>query len=684
MRLVVGEKLGPYEIVAPIGAGGMGEVWKARDTRLDRIVAVKQINESHRPRFEREARAIAALNHPNICQIFDVGPDYLVLEFVEGTPLIGPLRIEQALPLAQQIASALDAAHKRGILHRDLKPANVLVTETGAKLLDFGLAKLTENSDVDATKTVAGTVMGTAAYMSPEQAQGRATDARSDIFSFGAVLYERLSGRRAFNGSSMLDILNAVVRSEPAPVDSPLAAVVKRCLAKDASQRFQSAAELKAALSQLPAGPNSVASQPAPVRGDEGFWVAVLPFKAACVSTEVAALADGLFDEIVAGLSRFSHLRVIARTSTLRYANQAVDLRAAGRELGARYIMDGSLRQASARLRVTVQLSETATGVELWAETYERSFKPEATFEIQDDLKQRIVSTCADPYGVLSRVISEAVRDRDLNVLTPYEGLMRGFGYHQRLTPEEHREVRHILESAVAREPGNASCWAMLSIVYAHEYGHGFNTRPDAVARALTAARRAVDLAPANHLAHQALSTALLFRGEIAACLHEADRAIELNPLDGGSNAAMGANMAFAGDWDRGCALIERSMDLNPHHPVWYRGMLSFREYWKGNYRAAVEEAIKTNAPGLFWLQIVLAAAYGQLGEKETAASAVRALNAQVPNFSLNARDILGTWCRPDIVDQLIEGLQMAGMQIGDSVAARCDEESRAKGSPRA
>src|SRR6185369_3889479 len=221
MRLVAGDKLGPYEIVAPIGAGGMGEVWKARDTRLDRIVAIKQIDQSHRARFEREARAIAALNHPNICQIFDVGPDYLVLEFVEGTPLIGPLCIQQALPLAQQIASALDAAHKRGILHRDLKPDNVLVTETGAKLLDFGLAKLTDGSDVDATKTVAGTVMGTAAYMSPEQAQGRATDARSDIFSFGAVLYEMLSGRRAFNGSSMLDILNAVVRSEPAPLDSP-------------------------------------------------------------------------------------------------------------------------------------------------------------------------------------------------------------------------------------------------------------------------------------------------------------------------------------------------------------------------------------------------------------------------------------------------------------------------------
>jgi TolB-like protein len=573
--------------------------------------------------------------------------------------------------LAQQIASALDAAHTRGILHRDLKPANVLVTRTGAgstsspqaKLLDFGLAKLTDPSALDATNTVVGTVMGTAAYMSPEQAQGQTLDARSDLFSFGAVLYEMLSGRCAFSGNSMLDILNAVVRRDPAPLDSPLAAVVQRCLAKDASQRFQSAAELKAALSQLPARATSATSQPAPAFADEGFWVAVLPFKAAGASAEAAALGDGLFDEIVAGLSRFSHLRVIARSSTLQYANRPVDVRAAGRELGARYILDGTLRQAGARLRVTVQLSEAATGAALWAETYERSFTPEATFEIQDDLTQRIVSTCADPYGVLSRVISEAVRDRDPKLLTPYEGLMRGFGYHQRLTPDEHLEVRQILEHAVALEPGNASCWAMLSIVYAHEYGHGFNTRPDSVARALTAARRAVDLAPANHLAHQALSTALLFRRDVAACLHEADRAIALNPLDGGSNAAMGANIAFAGEWDRGCALIERSMDLNPQHPVWYRGMLSFREYWKGNYRAAIDEAIKTNAPGLFWLQIVLAAAHGQLGEKQAAATAVQALTAQMPSFSANARDILGTWFLPDFVDQLIKGLQKAGLE---------------------
>jgi predicted Zn-dependent protease len=184
--------------------------------------------------------------------------------------------------------------------------------------------------------------------------------------------------------------------------------------------------------------------------------------------------------------------------------------------------------------------------------------------------------------------------------------------------------------------------------------------------RAHAAARRALDIAPGNYLAHQAMSTVLLFRKEIAAAVHEADRAIALNPLDGGSNAAMGANIAFAGDWVRGCALIERSMELNPQHPVWYRGMLSYKEYWLGNYRAAVDEAHKTNAPYLFWLQIVLAAAYGQLGEQQAASTALRALNAQVPEFSANARAILAMWLQPDFVEHAIQGLRKAGMPIDE------------------
>src|SRR3984957_10617920 len=251
MSLQSGDKLGPYEILAPIGAGGMGEVYKARDTRLDRIVAIKQLKGLHSARFHQERRALAALNHPHICTLHDVGPDYLVMEYIEGTPLGGPLPLPEALRFAEQIAAALAVAHGKGILHRDLKPANILVTVSGVKLLDFGLAKLMTDSDSEATKTIEGAVMGTAAYMSPEQAQGKSLDERSDIFSFGTVLYEMLSGTRAFGGGSMLDILNSVVRDDPAPLQSPASGIVKRCLAKQPAQRFQSIAEVKAALESI-------------------------------------------------------------------------------------------------------------------------------------------------------------------------------------------------------------------------------------------------------------------------------------------------------------------------------------------------------------------------------------------------------------------------------------------------
>jgi eukaryotic-like serine/threonine-protein kinase len=198
---MIGKTLGPYEIVAQLGAGGMGEVWKARDARLGRTVAIKILNKEHMQRFEQEARAIAALNHPHICTLHDIGPDYLVMEYVDGAAIKGPLPVEQAVRMAIQIAGALAEAHKRGILHRDLKPGNIMVMESGAtKLLDFGLAKLAAGTDSETASTIEGTVMGTPAYMSPEQAQGKPADARSDIFSFGAVLYEIISGNRPFEG----------------------------------------------------------------------------------------------------------------------------------------------------------------------------------------------------------------------------------------------------------------------------------------------------------------------------------------------------------------------------------------------------------------------------------------------------------------------------------------------------
>ncbi len=285
MALTTGTKLGPYEVLSPLGAGGMGEVYKARDSRLDRIVAIKVLlgqtadNGELRQRFEREARAVSSLNHPNICTLYDVGAengiDYLVMEYLEGTTLSarltrGPLATDELLRIAVQIADALDKAHRQGLIHRDLKPANVMLTKSGAKLLDFGLAKLTQTSgavqgQADMTRTSGmtgkGTILGTLQYMSPEQLEGNEADARSDIFAFGAMLYEMTTGKRAFEGKSQASLIAAILEREPTPISdiqpmSPPAVerIVKTCLSKDPDERFQSAHDLKLQLKWLSDG----------------------------------------------------------------------------------------------------------------------------------------------------------------------------------------------------------------------------------------------------------------------------------------------------------------------------------------------------------------------------------------------------------------------------------------------
>src|ERR1700677_3528951 len=254
MPLSAGDKLGPYEILALTGTGGMGDVYKARDTRLERFVALKQLKSNQNQRFRKEALAIAALNHPNICQVYDVGENYLIMEFVEGKPLYGPLPEQDAIKLAAQIILALEEAHARGILHRDLKPGNILLTENGSvKLIDFGLAKSFNVDPSDATMSSESNVVGTVAFMAPEQAQGHQVDARSDIFSFGAVLYEILSGKRAFQGDSTAAVFTALLRDDPAPlpVSPRMQQIVNRCLAKKPDDRFRSLVELKAEFEEL-------------------------------------------------------------------------------------------------------------------------------------------------------------------------------------------------------------------------------------------------------------------------------------------------------------------------------------------------------------------------------------------------------------------------------------------------
>src|SRR6266851_2968063 len=453
MPLSAGDKLGPYQILAPIGAGGMGEVYRAKDPRLNRDVAIKVSASQFSERFEREAKAIAALNHPNICQIYDIGPNYLVMEFIEGTPLHGPLPHNQALRYALQICDALDAAHKKSITHRDLKPANILVTASGVKLLDFGLAKVgTANAGPgsdDATQSIdlteVGTDLGTVSYMSPEQAKGEPADARSDIFSFGVVLYETLFGRRAFSGSSSIETMAAIVRDEPEPLDAPssLCAIVARCLRKLPTNRFQSMSEVRAALEQASA--TVTAKSPS---------IAVLPFANMSADKENEYFSDGLAEEILNLLAKIPGLKVIARTSSFAFRGKEQDITQIAEALRVLTILEGSVRRAGNRIRVTAQLINAADGTHLWSERYDRDMAD--VFAIQDEIAQAISEALKVRLAPRAQIVN----------LEAYQNYLKGQYYRVRLTAESLAKSKEYFEQALAIDPNYASAYSGLATYY--------------------------------------------------------------------------------------------------------------------------------------------------------------------------------------------------------------------------
>ena len=428
MTLPSGTRLGPYEVLSPLGAGGMGEVYRARDARLGREVAIKVLTErlvgdrEHAARFEREARAVAAVSHPNILAIHDFGEQdglfYAVTELLEGETLRQRIVRERlawrrAVEIATAVAEGLAAAHGRGMVHRDIKPENIFVTSDGlVKILDFGLARppVVTPEDQTATptesvQTAAGSVLGTVGYMSPEQVSGELADARGDIFSLGCVLYEMLMGRRAFIGSSPGQTMAAILRDQPPEIAASgvqmpegLDRIVTRCLEKTPSERFQSARDLAFALRGLDragaqSGPvGGVASGAARALAESAeASVAVLPFRNMSADPEAEYFSDGVTEEIISVLSQMANLRVAARTSCFAFKGKDTDVRHIGRELGVRTVLEGSVRQAGRRLRVTAQLIDVDTGYHLWSQRYDREM--EDVFAVQDEIARAIADT---------------------------------------------------------------------------------------------------------------------------------------------------------------------------------------------------------------------------------------------------------------------------------------------------
>jgi TolB-like protein/Flp pilus assembly protein TadD len=681
----------------------MGEVYRATDTKLGRDVALKVLpaemaqDAERLARFRREAKVLAQLDHPNIVTIYSVeesdGVHFLTMQLVEGLPLDrvicqSGLPVEQIIEIAEALAEALAAAHEKGIVHRDLKPANVMVTNQGrVKVLDFGLAKDVRGSNLgDATltsdsRTQVGVVMGTPAYMSPEQTSGRPLDHRTDIFSLGVLLHEMATGRRPFEGNSSAELASAILRDSPPSVTairpdlpSDLARIIRRCLEKDPRHRVQTARDVSNEFRDLVrsathATPISrsparvpVAADSGTARADEGFWVAVLPFKCVGGNADLAALAEGFTDDIITNMSKFSYLRVIARGSTAQYAQRSGDVRTAAKELGARYVMEASIRQAGAKVRIAVQLVDASAGASLWAETYDRAFTPEATLELLDDVVPRIVATVGDAQGILAHSMTESLRNRDPGSLTPYEALLRSFGFHQHVSAEEHLAGVTALENAVKKAPDHADCWAMLSWLYRAERTHGYYPRPDSMRRSLEAARRAVNLAPSSQLAHAALASAHFFRGELGEFRAAAERALALNRMQGYTTAFLGLHFAYSGDWKRGCALAEQATQLNPNHPGWFWLPLVINAYRRHDGELALQYALKINMPTLWTAQVALAVVNSQLGKMDQARSALRDLLACRPGFAARAGEDLSIWWQPDLVGEMLGDLRKAGL----------------------
>ena len=458
----------------------MGEVWKAHDSRLDRSVAIKRLTVERTQRFAQEARAIASLNHRNICQIHDVGPDYLVLEYIEGSPLQCPYSATETVRLAEQIASALEAAHAKGLVHRDLKPANILVTpESTIKLLDFGLATPIENVDGDLTRTVTSTIAGTAAYMSPEQAQGKRVDTRSDLFSFGAVLYEMLSGARAFEGASIADTLSAVLRDEPRRLTAPdgLSAIVVRCLRKSPADRFANTGELRTALQHAlttdrPAVPSIV----------------VLPFANISRDPEDEYFGDGLAEEIINALAQIPALKVIARTSAFAFKGQNTDIRRIAEALGVTTVLEGSVRRSGNRLRVTAQLIGAVDGTHIWSQRYDRELAD--VFDVQDDIAQAIANALKVKLALRSPGHTPD--------LAAYEELLRGRYHLFKFSPESWQRAKACLERASELDPRYAQPCATLGVGYLLSEANGLEQLRVAAPRIRALAERALMLEPSE------------------------------------------------------------------------------------------------------------------------------------------------------------------------------------------
>jgi eukaryotic-like serine/threonine-protein kinase len=641
MSLLPGARVGPYEIVAPIGAGGMGEVYKARDLQLGRTIAVKvlpssAVSTSSAHRLKQEARAASALSHPNVCHVYALGvtpegQSFIAMEYVQGETLRsrladGRLTIQESLDIGIQIAAALSAAHAVGVVHRDVKPENVMVTPDGlVKVLDFGLAKMKAPSaeNAGATRTIAktdvGSVLGTVAYMSPEQALGKELDARTDVFSFGVVLYEMVTGVRPFAGVTSAAIFDAVLHRTPVtPVrlnaDAPLELerIISKALEKDRDLRYQHASDLCADLKRLKRESSAVrpvaetairegagAAAPAPIASRArvfspaigrwkwpallapllvaativgGIWwsghrpgapsapasIAVLPFVNMSSDKEQEYFSDGLAEEMLNSLAKIPGLRVAGRTSAFQFKGKNEDLRVIGQKLNVATVLEGSVRKEGHRVRITTQLIKVDDGFHLWSESYDRELND--IFAVQEEIARAVAGSLK--VALFGEKTTPSHRGTSADA---YNAYLQGRYFLERRSKENMEKALGYFEQAIKLDPGYAPAWVGLAMTSNRQASFGYAPFVEVFRRGRAAAEQALALDPSLAGAYAEIGMVQM--------AHDWDwlgadgsfkRALTLEP--GNATVVLrAADLALAlGRLDEALALNRRSVELDP------------------------------------------------------------------------------------------------------------------------
>ena len=694
MPLTPTTRLGSYEIIAPLGAGGMGEVYRARDTRLKRDIAIKVLPQDvasspeRLARLEREATTVAGLNHPNIVVLHSFeefeGTRFLTMELVDGRSLDqsvtpGGLPTARVIELGIAMADALAAAHEKGVVHRDLKPANVMLTKDGrVKVLDFGLAKLaTSSSNGELTDAVTmatplsdeGHVVGTIPYMAPEQVRGDTVDPRTDVFALGILLYELASGKRPFTGETQVDISHAILREAPKPLRAlypelppDLDRIVSRCLEKNPRERFQTALdvsnELRGLRKELERGESGMTAKPAP---EKVASIAVMPFANRSASAEDEYFSDGLADELLNVLSKIKGLRVTARSSAFTFKGKQAAAAEIGRSLNVSTLLEGSVRKAGNRIRVSVQLVSVADSSHLWSESYDRTL--EDIFAVQDDIAHSVVKELrttllgeapdSDASGAAKAEVARAVKGRGTD---PEAHRLYLMARHlaERFNREDTAKAIGYLNQALAQDSEFALAWVELSNAYAREADGGWTPVAEAYGRALEAAvrslvlepdlaeghaamgwiqmvhdwdwhgaeaslARALELAPRNATVLRRAGALAVNRGRLEEGMGFFHRALEQDPLSSATYTNLGLALYAAARFGDGEAAYRKVLELTPQRSG-VHSYLSFGLLAQGQGEEALAEASReSNEAFRLWALAIVHHALGYGAESDAA-----------------------------------------------------------------